>query len=250
MNPKVNPNRIEFIITYACTGKCKHCSLGDSPNRSLHIDPDAAANAVKQLAERYKIRSLMTFGGEPLLHIDAVANIHAAALAAGIPNRQIITNGFFTRDARKISAAADKLIQSGVNCVMISADAFHRETIPLEFPLALGEALLKPGINVKVHPAWLVSPGNDNPYNNMTREIIKAFEEKGIPCSEGNVIFPSGNALKYLEEYFTDTEAAPENPYEQDPNNIQTVSVEPDGSCLKGNILQTDILDIIDGYQP
>ena len=36
------------------------------------------------------------------------------------------------------------------------------------------------------------------------------------------MIFPSGNALKYLREYF-DEDAAPVSPYEEDPEDIRLV---------------------------
>lgn len=248
MNTYVNPDRLEFIVTYACSGKCKHCSLGEPSDKAVHIDPAAAENAVKSLAGKYKINSVMTFGGEPLLYPETTARIHAAARASGIPHRQIITNGYFTKNKAEILPAANLLADSGANEILISADAFHQETVPVEFPLAFGEALAKRGIDVKVHPAWLVSPENDNPYNAKTKEIIGEFEQIGIPANDGNVIFPAGNALKYLGEYFTDM--IPENPYEQDPCNITSISVEPSGNCLKGNILQNDILELIDSYTP
>lgn len=67
-----NLNRIEFVITYACTGKCKHCSEGDHTDCGEHIDGKAAARALKEIAGQYAIKSLMTFGGEPLLYPEDV----------------------------------------------------------------------------------------------------------------------------------------------------------------------------------
>ena len=62
-------NRIEFVVTYACTGSCKHCSEGEHSRSGVHIDADAAAGVVRDLAGQYGITSVMTFGGEPLLCI-------------------------------------------------------------------------------------------------------------------------------------------------------------------------------------
>lgn len=58
------------------------------------------------------------------------------------------------------------------------------------------------GIYIELSPAWLVSENDNNPYNVKTREIIGAFDDLEIPIGSGNVIFPSGNAVKYLGEYF------------------------------------------------
>ena len=52
-------------------------------------------------------------------------------IEGGIPVRQLITNGFFSRDGDRIKEAAGRLAQSGVNNLLLSVDAFHQETIPL-----------------------------------------------------------------------------------------------------------------------
>jgi len=48
----------------------------------------------------------MTFSGEPLLFFDTVCKIHTAALDCGVPKKQLITNGFFSRDERRIDEYA------------------------------------------------------------------------------------------------------------------------------------------------
>ena len=58
-----NLKRIEFIITMACTGKCKHCSEGNHDGFTEHIDADTAAEAIKRICAHYRIQSVMTFGG-------------------------------------------------------------------------------------------------------------------------------------------------------------------------------------------
>lgn len=120
-----NLNRIEFVVTMACTGRCKHCSQGEHKN-SDSIDKTLAADAVQKIASEYKIDSLMTFGGEPLLCTDTVCEIHKAAKEMNIPHRQLITNGYFSKDFDKISSTAVRLAESGVNQILLSVDAFHQ----------------------------------------------------------------------------------------------------------------------------
>ena len=88
----------------------------------------------------------------------------------------------------------------------------------------------------------------DNPYNSKTREILNSFAEMAISVNEGNVIFPEGNALKYLAEYFTDE--LPENPYKDDPCNVRCVSFSPNGDVLGGNVYRKDIMEILEDYNP
>ncbi len=87
-----NLNRIEFVMTLACTGRCKHCSEGDHDNCTDHPDGDTGAALVHQLCKDYQIESLMSFGGEPLLYPEDVCKIHRAATEQRIPKRHIITN--------------------------------------------------------------------------------------------------------------------------------------------------------------
>ena len=116
-----NLNRIEFVVTMACSGKCKHCSQGDHKSNDK-IDKDLAADAVRKIAKEYNIQSVMTFGGEPLLCHETVCEIHKAAREMDIPQRQLITNGYFSKDFDKIKLVAQKIIESGVNEILLSAD--------------------------------------------------------------------------------------------------------------------------------
>ena len=243
-----NLNKIEFVVTYACTGRCKHCSEGDHTSCGERIDPDVAADAVRRIAAEYGLKTVMTFGGEPLLYTDAVYKIMSAAKELNIPKRQLITNGYFSKSADKIAEVAERLSECGVNDLLLSVDAFHQETIPLDTVRIFAAEAKKCGIPIRLQPAWLKSPADDNPYNRKTREILDSFFDIGISENEGNIIFPEGNALKYLSEYFA--EEVPENPYVEDPRDVRCVSFAPNGDVLGGNVYEKDIMEIIGEYAP
>lgn len=243
-----NLNRIEFVVTMACTGKCKHCSQGDHKTNE-NIDKDIAADAIRKTAKEYNIKSVMTFGGEPLLYPETICEIHKAAKEMNIPKRQLITNGYFSKDINKIREVAKMLSECGVNDILLSVDAFHQETIPIEYVKAFAENIVNNKLQIRVHPAWLVSEDDNNKYNIITREILSEFNTMGIETSDGNVIFPSGNALKYLSEYFesSDTE---NNPYEEDPADIKAICFSANGDILRSNIYKQDISEILASYLP
>lgn len=243
-----NLNRIEFVVTMACTGRCKHCSQGEH-KKGESIDGRVAAEAVKKIADEYKIDSVMTFGGEPLLEVDTVCAIHKAATEMGIRKRQLITNGFFTKNTDRIKEVAKILSQSGVNEILLSVDAFHQETIPLSTVKEFAKAVLETGTLIKVQPAWLVSKDDENPYNIQTKELLQEFTDMGIEENEGNIIFPAGNALKYFGEYFP-AERKYENPYDEDPTDVRAVCFSANGDILGSNIYEKDIMKIISDYKP
>ena len=238
-----NLNKIEFVVTYACTGRCKHCSEGDHTSCGERIDPEIAADAVRKIAAKYDIKTVMTFGGEPLLYPDAVCAIMTAAAALNIPKRQVITNGYFSKNADKMADVAQRLAACGVNDLLLSVDAFHQETIPLHAVRQFAAAAKGAGIPIRLSPAWLGSVGDNNPYNCKTRELLAGFADMEIPVGEGNVVFPEGNAQKYLAEYFTDNH--PENPYVEEPRDVRCVSFSPNGDVLGGNVYRNDIMEII-----
>jgi len=262
MSRYINLNRIEFVITNACSGRCKHCSNGELSESGVSVNADSAVTTVQRLAGKYTITSVMTFGGEPLLFADIVCKIHAAARDCGIPKRQLITNGFFSKDSQNIDDVAKTLCASGVNDILLSVDVFHQEFIPLEPVKQFAEALLRHNTpSLRVHPVWVVNEGNDNAYNAETKRLLKLFTEKGIKASSGNNIFPSGNALKYLAEYFAPPEkldlSAPcgSAPYTSPLDEIDCISINPNGDvhacvAIGGNIYRDDILDIVESYDP
>ena len=249
MNPYLkNLKKIEFVVTYACTGRCKHCSEGNHTSCGERIDPQIAADAVRKIAAEYDIKTVMTFGGEPLLYTDAVYAIMTAAKERNIPKRQVITNGYFSKNADQIREVAVRLAECGVNDLLLSVDAFHQETIPLETVRVFATEAKKNGIPIRLQPAWLVSARDDNPYNKKTREILDSFADMGISVNEGNVIYPEGNALKYLAEYFSDEH--PDNPYLEDPRDVRCVSFSPNGDVLGSNVYECDVIEILKNYVP
>lgn len=242
-----NLNRIEFVVTWACTGRCKHCSEGEHIDCGEHIKAEMAAQAVYDICEHYDIQSLMTFGGEPLLYPETVCRIHRVAKEMGIPQRDLITNGYFSKDEKRIREVVHMLAESGVKDILLSVDAFHQETIPLDPVKCFAESVKAEGIALRLSPAWLVSKEDDNPYNIRTREVLAEFAYLDIPWGSGNVIFPSGNALKYLGEYFKEGEI-PVNPYEDDPKDVRAIGFEPNGNVLGGNVYRQSIEEIMEAY--
>ncbi len=228
-----NLHKIEFVMTYACTGNCKHCSQGDHKSSDTHINGYLAAMSVKKICLSHCIDTVMCFGGEPLLFAEDVCRTISAAKDMDVFRRQVITNGYFTTDTQVMREVARELRACGVTDLLLSADAFHQETIPLEVVTAFAKELKAAGVPTRIHPAWLVSNTDNNPYNVKTWEIVDSLCALGFDESKGNVIFCEGNAKKYLASYFEG--GSPQNPYIEDPEDIRCISL--DCYNIKYNIL-------------
>lgn len=261
MNKYINLNRIEFVITTNCTGSCKHCSVADVDSND-HINNGAAINIINDLSKTYTINSIMTFGGEPLLYSDTVCQIHTMAYKSNINNRSIITNGYFSKNKKNIEKTAENICQSNVTDILLSVDSFHQEKIPLEPVKYFAESLIRYGIHkLRTHPAWLIDKKNMNPYNRETVKIIDDFKAIGIEPSEGNIIFPAGNAIKYLKDYFPPVDEknifvpCGSLPYTGRIDEINCLGINPNGdvvacSVVIGNVYKDNIIEIIKSYDP
>lgn len=258
MNHYLPIKRLEYIITRACTSRCRHCSVGDVKDPAAHLLPDAAECAVRELSACTKLESVMTFGGEPLLFPETTLAVHRAALELGIQKRQIITNGYFSRDPAHIREVADEL-RGCVNSLLLSVDGFHAEHIPPErvYPFAEYIAGL-PG--VRLHPAWLVSPEDDNVWNRRTQEVLAYFKPLGMPVSKGNVIFPGGRAERELAEYFPQASSPDltlpcgEAPYTDPLDRVTSLSIDPYGGvyacALKIGKISEGMAAVCERYNP
>lgn len=256
--PKIE--RIEFTVTYACTSRCKHCSLGEAVS-AAHINTEAAVNAIKDIAGHFTVNSLMTFGGEPLLYPETVCEIHKTAAECGIEKRQLITNGCFSKEESRAAAVAGKLIESGINDILLSVDSFHSEYLPLNQQYGFAKALCDGGFkHLRLHPAWVVDREHENKYNKDTKKCLDYFSDLHIPISKGNNIFPAGNAKIHLAEFYEKSGIDMDfrcglAPYTTKLDEIKSICINPDGEVILchfpiGNIYRKDILDIIAEYDP
>ncbi|MDF2673196.1 MAG: hypothetical protein K0R09_1461 [Clostridiales bacterium] len=252
--------RIEFAVTHSCTSNCKHCSIGKVCS-SDHVDTDVAIRVIKDITKHFNVDSLMTFGGEPLLYSDTVCEIHKTATECGILKRQIITNGCFSKDQIKTIAVSKMLKESGVNNILLSVDTFHSEFLSLEHQYVFAKALCDMDFECfELHPAWVVNREHPNKYNAATEKCLNFFSDLKIPVSEGNNIFPAGNANIYLSEFYQkypiDTSfRCGQAPYTTRLDEVQGISINPNGDVIIcafpiGNIYKNSIIDIISSYDP
>lgn len=253
----IDINRIEFIVTWQCGGRCKHCQMGNNINKPgsyRHVLANYAVEAVKKLASVYDVKSVMTFGGEPLYYPEVTAAIHKAATECGIETREVITNGYFTNNAERSKAVAEMLADAGVNHLPISVDAFHQEHIPIEPVYQFVRDVIDAKIpDAFLHTAWLLGEEHQNPYNEKTREILAKFSDLPIRVGKHGGVAPSGHAAKYLREYFK-PELITSEPC-SGPLNVTCISIEPSGDVgvcgfVIGNIYKEDAIDIVTRYNP
>lgn len=263
MNRYLTVRRIEFLVTYLCSGKCAHCyATKYTEGLPKHVEKWLAVDIVGKVSKRYDIKSVMTFGGEPLLFPEIVCSIHKEAAKSGIASREVITNGYWSSNVKRIRRIAGNMAECGVSDIHVSVDAFHQEYIPLDIVRKTVESCLEAGIeDIAWNPCWVISEDNDNRYNRETRFILKELEDLPVRVSRGNILEPDGLALINLREFLPQKRRMPtgecgDMPYTEPLDSVSSISVEPDGKiavCNEfhiGNAAETDILDILENYNP
>lgn len=256
-------NRIEFLSTYHCPGRCKHCSVGNQLNRPgpHHVPVKESVEAVRWLAAHYPVQSMMTFGGEPLLYPEVICALHSSARDSGIPTRQLITNGYFSKRPERIKQVAEELVSAGVNDILLSVDAFHQERIPLEPVLEFARHIMRIAPEaIQLQPSWVVNQAHDNLWNARTKEVLAAFDHLGVPVGRGDDIFMAGNAVKNLAEYYPAPrldleERCGSQPYTEPLDRVTSLSIEPNGDVTAcafpiGNLLRESMEEIAAQYDP
>jgi len=263
MNRYLSVNRIEFLVTHLCSGKCAHCyAPKHREGFPKHIEESLAVDIVRKVSKKYDVESVMTFGGEPLLFPEIVCSIHKEATKSRIPSREVITNGYWSNNVIEIRRIARNLAECGVNDIHVSVDAFHQEQIPLHIVRKAVESILEEGIeDISWNPCWVISEDDDNTHNRTTKFILKELEDLPIRVSRGNILEPDGPALVNLRQFLPQKRKIPfgecgDMPYTEPLDCITSISVEPDGRiavCNEfyiGNASHTDILDILENYNP
>ena len=263
MNRYLAVDRIEFLVTFLCNGKCVHCSARKHREGfPEHVDESLAVDIVRKVSQKYDVESVMTFGGEPMLFPETVCSIHREATRSGIPLRQVITNGYWSNDINKIRRTAKNLADCGVNDIHVSVDAFHQEHIPLGIVRKTVESCLETGIeDIAWNPCWVISQDDDNVYNRKTKSILKELGDLPVRVSKGNVVEPDGLALINLREFLPPKQRMPTGkcgdiPYTGPLDLVKSISVEPDGKIAVcrdfyiGNASEADIVDILENYYP
>lgn len=267
MNKYVELNRVEFLVTKRCNGKCKHCSvpINSNPYEYSYADMEVVKKTIVSIMNKYKINSMMVYGGEPLLYIDKIVDIFDISFRENVQSRDLITSGFISCSATSqyINEVVRKLKKCGVKQILLSVDAFHQEFIPLEMvELFIQSCVNASLLEIILHPAWLIAKNNENEYNKMTIHILNYLSKKYmLKISSGNIIIPSGVNKKYIGYYYNYKKLDISNkcgeiPYTNPLDHVTSIRILPDGSVnicrgiTIGNIFENDIMEIINEYNP
>jgi MoaA/NifB/PqqE/SkfB family radical SAM enzyme len=171
-------SNVDFLITFKCPAKCKHCSYKAGPERKGFIKPNKTSQYLEELTKMNPLQSVWVHGGEPFLYFEYLEKIVKEAKQREIPNRGVITNSFWAKNEDIARKKLKRLKEVGLKKITFSFDGFHQEFIPLEYVKnAIKSAVALGFETVYVDSYFVESLDSDNEYNQTTKENLKNLGE-------------------------------------------------------------------------
>ena len=169
---------VDFLLTFKCPAKCKHCSYKAGPEREGQMKLADAENYLEELTDTHPLQSICAHGGEPFLHLELLKGIMKMAKELGIPRTWVITNGYWAKTKTIAKKKLAELRNGGLSCITFSVDAFHQEYVSLETVKNGIEAAKSVGFEkVCVDSYFLMCPGSGNSYDVATRASLESLRE-------------------------------------------------------------------------
>jgi len=194
--------RLEFVLTEKCNSRCAHCQGFHSPEREGIMEIEDGLNYLEDTTSVAKLDSFMIFGGESMLYPERTIKLFQRAKELGIPEIELITNGFWGENPEKTKTLASELKEAGVTDILISVDTFHLSYIPLDSPRNAAIASLEAGIKrVRWNVAILESVDAPNRYDKQTKEILRILAPLNLEI-HFNKVLPQGRAIRNLKSFF------------------------------------------------
>lgn len=132
-------SRAGLMLTAWCNARCASCYLCCGPEREEDMPVATALRVWEELmsASPHGCRVHLT-GGEPFRSWDRLIEICRAAKAAGLgPLESVETNAFWATGAPQAADRLRALDEAGMGKLVISADPYHQQFVPIERPRLL-----------------------------------------------------------------------------------------------------------------
>jgi hypothetical protein len=252
---------VDFLLTFKCPSKCKHCSYKAGPERTGSMKLEDAERFLTELAGTQPLQSFGVHGGEPFLYFKLLKQIIKKGKELGVPRSWTITNGYWAKTRTIAKKKLAQLKDAGLTSITFSVDGFHQEYIPLETVRNGIEAATAVGFQkVWVDSYSLGHLDVNNPYNISTRKAIESL--RGLDRVEINLrqVDFEGRAAELLTEY---VELKPETPAGKCPvpfwiggdlRSPETVEIDYEGNvtlcpgiCI-GNASDQSLVDVLQDY--
>jgi organic radical activating enzyme len=258
----MNITGLDFLVTFKCNSQCKHCCYEAGPERHGSMDADRARAWLTELDAIRPLKSITIHGGEPFLCFDTMLSILEKARDLGIPQRWVISNGFWAKDRNVADEKLTALKNSGLTAITLSIDAFHQEYVDFDAVKSAVECALKQNLDaVTVDSYFLLSEDHRNTYNARTREYLSRLAgNPGLQLHSFVASFEGRAARLPVEHGFTEEKipggkCCPPFWLGSSLKDPDTIEIDARGNVTLcpgisiGNAIKQSLTDIISQYE-
>ncbi len=169
-------NGVDFLITFKCPSKCKHCAYKAGPEvTGLMKD---AEKWLTELVNIQPLQSVLVHGGEPFVYYSELLNFMKKAKELGVHRRYVITNGYWAETEAIANRKLEELKKAGLTHVTFSVDAFHQEFISFKSVRNAIKAASILNFEKVYVDSYILDPSNTkNPYDSITRKLVEKLSD-------------------------------------------------------------------------
>ena len=252
---------VDFLVTFKCPSKCKHCSYKAGPERTGHMELEDVETYLQDLTETQPLQSVGAHGGEPFLYFELLKGIMEKARVLGIHRTWVITNGYWAKSKSVAEEKLAELKEAGLTRITFSVDGFHQEYIPLENVRNGIDAAVGLGFDrICVDAYFLVESPINNFYDNLTRKGLEGLAKLDkVEIHRRRVGF-EGRAAAELAEYVSSKTGTPQGRCQLpfwiggDLENPEGIEIDFEGNvtlcpgiCI-GNTKTAPLTQILESY--
>lgn len=168
---------VDFLLTFRCPSRCKHCSYKAGPERIGYMKLTEAEEYLKELTGTQPLETICAHGGEPFLYFQLLKQIVEKAKKLEVPQRWVITNGYWAKNQKTAIKKLTELKDAGLTHITFSVDSFHQEYVPLEMVRKGVKAAISIGFErICVDSHFLVGSNSNNSHDNLTKKALESLE--------------------------------------------------------------------------
>jgi len=254
----MNLRAIGVYLTYQCNANCAHCCYGSESSLKGVIDEAELRAAFEAVNHFGKLDAVKILGGEPTLYMKQLLTTIRLAREHGASKIILITSGWWGKSPSRAREYVASLKDAGLSVLIISADAFHLDDVPIESVRGAIAAAARGGIDYCVTMDVIDSLEANNPYDRRTRQVLDQLSDLpfSVTLCKVNLLGRAGDLLPSF--YQPEPGAMPNDcwpPYAGSFEFPTGISIDPLGfvtlchGIAIGNTRHTPISRILSDYK-
>lgn len=223
----------EFLLTFKCIAKCRHCCYRASPLRRSVMAVDDFKKYMTILAHEQSLDCITFHGGEPFLFYKTLKRCIEIAHKLGQKEIELITNGYWGGNQTNAQRKLQELKKAGLSSIRFSVDTFHQEFVPFHSVHTAIDVARAIGFNkLVIISRFLGSVGSRNPVNMRTETLLERLGPPENFIIERKPLYIEGRAADQLAKHLQQKVAV--------PKGICVLQLRADETLKNPSVIQID----------